>query len=46
MSTNLNKQDGGQFIEFLEEYISDLNQSIHIKTKQNEDISVDRQQFD
>lgn len=33
VSANLNKQDGPQFMEFLEEYISDLNQSKHLKSR-------------
>lgn len=42
VSTNLNKQEGGLFIEFLEEYISDLNQSKHLKSREQEDSSIDK----
>lgn len=41
VSTNLQKyrEDGNQFIEFLEDYISDLNHSKHIKTRTHEEDS-------
>jgi hypothetical protein len=40
-STNLQKyrEDGNQFIEFLEDYISDLNHSKHIKTRTHDEDS-------
>jgi hypothetical protein len=39
VSTNLQKHrdDGNQFIEFLAGYISDLNQSKHLKSKTHEE---------
>lgn len=46
VSTNLNKQDGGLFIEFLEEYISDLNHSKHLKSREHEDSSIDKKRND
>ena len=35
VSTNLNRQEG-LFMEFLEEYISDLNHSKNLKSRENE----------
>ena len=37
VSTHLQKfrEDGTNFIEFLEDYITDLNQSKHLKSKTN-----------
>ena len=40
MSTNLNRHDGGLFIEFLEEYISDLNHSKHLRLA--DEVSIDK----
>lgn len=42
-STNLQKvrEDGNNFIEFLEDYISDLNQSKHLKSRGFEE-SIDK----
>lgn len=42
VSANLNRQEG-QFMEFLEEYISDLNHSKNLKSRENEEGSIEKQ---
>jgi hypothetical protein len=39
-------RDGGGFMEFLEEYICDLNQSKHLNSKPTEEVSIDKKRED